>query len=232
MRSPLPAAAILSSALLLMVSAVGQAQSCLGAASFAAGPVRVGAGVDFTDGAKSYGVQLAFGSTSGPFGTAGLSAVDYDDVDEGGTIVSVAGGYALPLGPSRKAQFCPSVGFDWGSGPNFDTGAGVLELSFRTFSFGANLGAVATSTPTMDFVPFVGAHFVIARLTAEFDGATEREREDYGVVSLGAGFVLNRTLTIRPQLGFPVGVDEGDPSYGLAFAFNFGSAPGAARQRR
>ena len=46
------------------------AQRCRGASSFSAGTTRIGAGASFTDGAKSYGAQLAFGAVTGPFASA------------------------------------------------------------------------------------------------------------------------------------------------------------------
>jgi len=72
-------------------------QVCNGTASFSSGPVRVSAGGNFTDGVRSYGGQLAFGAERGPFASVGLSAVDYDQIDEGGTVVGISGGYAIPV---------------------------------------------------------------------------------------------------------------------------------------
>src|SRR5690606_19016431 len=98
------------------------------------------------DGAKTYGAQVALGSASGSFVTAGLSAVDYDDIDEGGTVVSIAGGYAVEVGTTPgAAQFCPLVGFDRQTGPNIATTLGTIEVSGRGFAFGGSIGGIASS---------------------------------------------------------------------------------------
>lgn len=226
-----PAVAVLSVLVSLLAASGLQAQACLGTAPFSSGAVRLGAGAEFTDGAKSYGVQLAVGARQGPFASGGLSAIDYDDVDEGGTIVGLSAGYAIDVGAAKKAQFCPLVGFDRQTGPNIDTGVGMLELSARAFSVGGTIGGAIVTTPTMDFVPFVGAAFVSQKVTAEFSGSTDSASDEFTIISLGAGFVLNRQLTIRPLLNFPVGLEDGDPSYGIALAFNFGSAPTSSHRR-
>lgn len=83
----------------------------------------------------------------------------------------------------------------------------------------------------MDFVPFVGGDYVTSKATVELGGSSDSFSEDYFLITVGAGFVVNKTLSIRPALGFPVGLENGDPSYGIAFAFNFGAAPRSALKK-
>jgi hypothetical protein len=40
---------------------------------------------------------------------------------------------------------------------------------------------------------------------------------------VGAGFVINRTLTLQPSAALPVGIDGAKPSFQLTFSLNFGS---------
>ena len=72
--------------LLTIPIAAADAQVCSGAASFASGPVRLGASLETTDGSKQYGGQLAFGKPAGPFAGVSIGRVDIEDSDESATI--------------------------------------------------------------------------------------------------------------------------------------------------
>jgi len=216
----------------LVAAGPASAQLCNGAASFANGPIRVGAGADFTDGSKAVGAQLAFGAKQGAFANVGLSAVNYDGVDERGTVVNVNGGYSMSLSKPGKAEFCPLVGFAWQSGPNVVTNFGTADVSARAFGFGGSIGGIVNSTPEFDFVPFASVSYFTSKGTISFNGTSQTSTQDYGEIGLGAGFVVNKVLTIRPAVTFPIGLDNGDPSYGIAFAYNFGSPARSVTPRR
>jgi hypothetical protein len=150
-------------------------------------PIRVGSGLQrecaileracpgqrrtgFTDGARSFGGQFAYGAERGPFASVSLSAVDYDDIDESGTVVGISGGYAIPVTPSRKVELCPAVGFSRQTGPNVATEFGTADYSGRTFGFGATIGAIASSSPTFYFVPSVGGAYNSSEATFKLAG--------------------------------------------------------------
>jgi len=128
------------------------------------------------------------------------------------------------VNPAKTVQFCPRAGLQYASGPDIDTGTGTLTTSAHAVSFGGALGGTVAMAPTFDFVPFVAASYVVERATAKLGGVSDSESEDYTEVDVGAGFVINKTLTLQPMVAIPVGLDGAKSAFQLAFTFNFGSA--------
>lgn len=199
------------------------AQTCQGAASYRSGPMRVGAGLEFQDGANTYGAAFGFGSPAGPFASVGLGRTEYKDIDGNGTNFAVSGGYAVDLDPTKTVQLCPLAGFVYQSGPDIDTGFGTASTSVHAFALGGSIGGSIPVSPTVAFVPFGGAEFDIAQAKVSFGGSSETNSENYTIVTLGAGFVFNRTLTIQPSVHIPMGLEGAKSSFGLAFGYNFGA---------
>ena len=202
------------------------AQTCLGTASFASGPARIGFGLDFSEDTKQYGAQIAFGKAAGPFAGASVALVDIDEVDDSGTAFELALGYSLSVSGKGSMEICPVAGFGYAS-VGVDEGGISVDLSERTLSAGFAIGGVASSSPTFKFIPSAMLAYVNAN--AKSEGFIEfDESEDFGLVSLAAGFVFNDRVTLRPNVAIPVGLDDSDPTYGIGISFNFGR-PSAAR---
>ena len=121
-------------------------------------------------------------------------------------------------------QFCPVASFAYQSGPNVQTPVGDISASAHAIGFGGSFGGIVPMSPTLDFVPFAGASFLASRVSASFGGTSESASKNYGEVNVGAGFVLNRTLTLQPSVSIPVGLEGAKTSFQIAFAFNFGSS--------
>jgi len=211
-------------ALLVFSATRMTAQTCAGLAPFSAGPVRLGAGLSSSEGVKGYGVNMAAGAKAGPYATATLTRIEYSDLDGNGTLVGVGAGYAIDVNPTRTVQFCPRAGLEYISGPDVDTGTGTITTSAHAVSFGGALGGTVPMAPTFDFVPFIAASYIVERATAKFGGVSESDSEDYTEVDVGAGFVINKALTLQPMVAIPVGLDGAKSAFQLAFTFNFGAA--------
>ena len=207
------------------------AQTCAGAASYASGPMSVGAGLTIQNQAKSYGAEFGLGSPSGPFGAVSLARTDYDNVQGGRTGFGVSGGYAVDMNPAKSVQFCPIAGFAYENGPSIPTGFGNVDITGHVIGFGGSFGGVATSTPTFAFVPFASASYMLARANGTFAGTRQSTSQDYEQTEIGAGFVLNRTLTIRPSVAFPIGLPGGKSTFQLGVGFNFGATTTTRRSR-
>lgn len=205
----------------VIVNAVG-AQTCVGTASFSAGTARIGAGAQFTDGAKAYGASLGAG-TANVFGKAGVSRTEYDDVSEGATVFDASVGASLDVNQQKTIQLCPLVGFSYQSGPDIETGFGTINLSAHTFAFGGSIGGTIPVSPGFDLVPFGGAAYQILKASGSFAGQSGSDSENYTLITVGAGFVINHIFTLQPTVNFPVGLDGGKSAYGIAFSLNFGS---------
>jgi hypothetical protein len=200
------------------------AQVCAGAASFASGPVRLGASLETSDGSKQYGGQLAFGKPAGPFAGVSIGRVDIDDSDESATSFGGEIGYSFSVAGKGSLEFCPIVGYGMASA-DIEEGGATADISTRSWSAGLMVGGVASSSPGLSILPSVGFAYVNQNLEIESDIVNFDESDDFGLLTLAAGFVFNEKVTVRPSFALPVGVDDSEPIFGIGFAFNFGSGP-------
>jgi hypothetical protein len=198
------------------------AQVCQGTAPFSAGSARVGAGMQFTDGAKAYGGGLAFGSSNSLFGSADVVRTQFDDVDASANGFNLLGGYSIAMNTSRTVQLCPIVGFAYQSGPDFDTGFGTVSGSVRAFAFGGSMGTTVPMSPTFDLVPFGGASYEMDHFSSTIGGVSGSSDHNTTIVQLGAGLVFNKVVTVQPSVAIPT-ESGAKPTYGISFAFNFGT---------
>jgi hypothetical protein len=190
-----------------------------------AGLVRAGATFATTDGGKAYGGHVAVGAPTGPFAAVGVARSTFDDVDADATAFSIGVGYAIEVSPTGHVQFCPQITHVRQSGPDLDTGFGIVKTSLRASEIGASLGGSVRVTPRLDFVPFAAAAYVATRGTLETEQGTEQaDTEDAGQLQLGGGFVLDRRLTLQPAVLIPLGTEGASSTFVLTLAWNFGPA--------
>jgi hypothetical protein len=197
------------------------AQTCVGMPAFSSGHMQVAAGADFTDGGSSFLGTFGYGTPRNFYGKAGLGTTSYDGLSGSSFDFSVGGGYQVPLHARRTAELCPVANLSIGSGPNDVFGSGV-NLSSRTFSFGASVGGLVGHSTQMQIVP--NASFQLANTHSTVDDGTTRASasESYGLLTLGTGFVFNARYSLNPSIGIPVGLDGSSASFGLSGAINFG----------
>lgn len=212
---------LLSLALPLLLGSKAAAQACAGMPSFSSGPMQMTAGGSFADGASSFGGTFGYGVPNGLYGKAGIGTTSYDAFDGSSFDFGVGGGYQIPLHTSRKAELCPIANLSFGSGPDDVLGSGV-DMSSRTFSFGAAIGALVGQSPQMQILP--NASFQFANTRAEIDDGTSSSSgsESYGLLTLGTGFVFNSRFSLNPSISLPVGLEGSDASFGLSGAIQFG----------
>jgi hypothetical protein len=201
-----------------------EAQVCQGTAALAAGPIRLGGDYTSGDGWKGYGLEMGVGAKDGVYAEANVSRSEFSDIDGSGKGVGLGAGYAINVNPAHTVQFCPLVSAAFQSGPDIDYGNSTIETSIRAFGFGGTLGGAVPVTSTLDLVPFAGALFVTERLSATLDGTSDSQSANSGLLDVGAGFVINKTLTLLPSVSVPFGIDGGKSSFELAISLNFGSA--------
>lgn len=229
--------------------ASAEAQVCSGAAPFSSGFLRfgigggrIGAGFGGADGEPSVGARVSVGATQGLFGSVGSSMVLYsrsnrfireglakqatDDASAGN--VSLAGGYAFSVSPSRRVQVCPMAGLSNQNGPLLYSDcrplpsggiscSGGADGSARALWFGGSVGGLARVTRDLAFVPFAAAAHVNSKITAGGRNVTD----SYLEFTVGVGLLYKR-LTLRPALSFPMGLEGGSGSLGIEFALNVG----------
>ena len=214
-------ALLLSLALPLMFAGKAAAQTCVGMPSFTSGKMQVTAGGSFADGASSFGGTFGYGVPKSFYGKAGLGTTSYDAFDGSSFDLNLGGGYQIPLATSRMAELCPVASLSIGSGPNDIAGTGV-DMSSRTFAFGAAVGALVGNSSQVRILP--NASFQFANTRLEIDDGTDSAAgsESYGLLTLGTGFVFNSRYSLNPSVSFPMGLDGADASFSLAGAIHFG----------
>jgi hypothetical protein len=197
------------------------AQTCVGMPSFSSGQMQIAAGGAFADGASSFGGTFGLGAPKGLYGKAGIGTTSYDGLNGSSTDFSIGGGYQVPLHSSRMAEVCPVANLSIGSGPNDVLGSGV-DLSSRTFAFGASVGGLVGHSTQMQILPNASFQFANSRATADDGSTSSSNSESYALLTLGTGFVFNSRFSLNPSLSFPIGLTGGDTQFGLMGAMNFG----------
>ncbi len=212
---------LLSLALPLMLGAKASAQTCVGMPSFASGQMQVAGGGSFADGSSGFAGTFGYGLPKSFYGKAGIGSTSYDALDGSSFDFGAAAGYQIPLESKRSAEVCPVASLSLGSGPN-GVGVSNLDMSSRTFAFGASLGALVGHSSKVQILPNAAFQFANTRNTID-DGTTSASgSESYGLLRLGTGFVFHSRFSVNPSISVPVGLDGGNTSFGLGGAVNFG----------
>jgi hypothetical protein len=221
---------LLLAASLSLVPAAVSAQRCMGGASFADRRAQVGADASFGTGARSVGGDIGVGGLAGPFASLGFGTAHDDDIDDDATLFGATAGVGLRLPPGQSAQLCPFISAQFLRGVQLETGE---RLSAQTFALGASVGMARSVTPVLEVVPFASAALLTQVTTFALPpfGAEAAATDNYYAVSLGAGLVLGKAITIRPSTTLTVAEGRTTPSYGLRFAFGFGAVPRRAPPR-
>ena len=218
MRRTIPLFTLLLSSVLCGNAA---AQTCVGMPSFASGQMQVAGGGQFADGANSFAGSFGYGMPKNVYGKASVGTTSYDGLEASSLDFGVAGGYQIALESKRTAEVCPVASLNFGRGPN-DVGGSGVDLSSRTFAFGASLGALVNHDATVQILPNASFQFANTRNTID-DGTTSASgSESYGLLTLGTGFVFHSRFSVNPSISIPVGLDGSSTSFGLGGALNFG----------
>jgi hypothetical protein len=219
-------------ALLAIVHSPAAAQTCLGLASFSRAPVQMTGTGQFTQRMNSFGAGIAYGLQSGVWGKASVATTSIDGIESHPLSLGASAGYQIPVGKAQQAQVCPNASFTVGNGP--DDAAADINGSSRQATVGVNVGTVlAGSNPRMKIVPTVGLSYAYLKNSAKDSTGTSlfEIADSYGLAQLGVGLVLNQTISVRPSVDIPLGLEGSDPTFGITLGYNFGSGPSASRRR-
>ena len=212
---------ILSLALPFYLTAQAAAQTCTGMPAFSSGHMQIAGGGNFADGMSSFGGTFGYGTPKSLYGKAGIGTTSYDALNGSSFDFSASGGYQIPLHAKQTAELCPVASLSVGSGPNDVLGSGV-NLSSRTFAFGASTGVILGTNPQLRFLPNASFQFANTRASADDGTTSSSDSQSYGLLTLGTGFVFNSRFSLNPSISLPIGLDGGDTSFGLMGAMNFG----------
>jgi hypothetical protein len=212
---------ILSLALPFYLTAQAAAQTCTGMPAFSSGHMQIAGGGQFADGANSFGGTFGYGTPKSLYGKAGIGTTSYDAFNGSSFDLNLGGGYQIPLQASRTTELCPIASVSLGSGPKDVLGSGV-DLSSRTFAFGASVGAVLGRNSQLRILPNAAFQFANTRATVDDGTSSASDSQSYGLLTLATGFVFNSRFSLNPSINVPVGLDGASTSFGLMGAMNFG----------
>lgn len=206
-----------------VLSTKAAAQTCVGMPAFTKSQsMQLSGGAQFADGANSFGGTFGYGAPKGLFGKAGIGTTSYDGPGGSSFDLNLGGGYQVPLQTKRTAELCPIANVSLGWGPNNVAGSGI-DMSSRTFAFGAATGVILGRNPKLRFVPNASLQFANTRLSVDNGTTSVSGSESYGLLTLGTGFLFNSRFSLNPSINIPMGLDGGNTTFGVMAAYNFGS---------
>lgn len=174
--------------------------------------------------------SLTVGSLSGPFGSVGGGTARGDDFIDAATMFTATAGAGFPLRSTSRTQFCPFIAALLINGMHSNSPVRVGDniypthrLSSQAYGLGATVGSALSAVTAFELVPFVSAA-VIGRTTTIYfpSGPTHTEGDHYYAVSLGAGAVVERLLTLRPAMTLSLAEGRATVSYGVRVSISFG----------
>jgi hypothetical protein len=202
-------------ALLGLVRAPAVAQTCVGLASYSSGPLQVaghGAAIVSDLGAHQVGASIGYGRPGGVFADAAVATTSVTGTNAS-LDFAVDAGYQVQVG---QAQICPVAALGLSNGPDTD-GMGV-DGSTRSATVGLALGT-AIGVQRVQVVPTAG--FTLEYSRRKYQDASGSSSDAYGVAHMGIGLVFN-SVSLRPSVDVPVGLEGSDPALGLTIGLNFG----------
>ena len=203
---------------MLVVSTIpAEAQLCAGAPSFRNNPLQVGASALFRGGAQGVGGSFAAGGES-LFAAAGVSVVNFDDVDSSATTVSGTIGVDLQADDNARVFLCPIGQVAFTAGPDF----GPVDVSTITLTGGVRVGVIASQNDTLTVIPTFGLFAVHSRVTAEAGGSDNTVSDPSGLASVGAGLLFNRNVTLIPEVLVPFSAGDGDALLSIKVLYSLG----------
>lgn len=222
---------VISLALLAIVCAPAVAQTCQGLASFSTGQMQTTGNLTFGNGMNSFGATFAYGQTAGAFGGISIGTTSIDAFNGSSFDVGLAGGYQMTTGKTRKIHLCPVANLGLGMGPKNVGGSGV-DMSSTTGGMGLALGTTLPGGPRMQIIPTGGLGVEYLKVKADNGTTTSSASDTYGVMNLGAGFIFNSQIAVRPEISIPLGLNGGETTFGLTVGYNFGNKGAPAGRRR
>jgi hypothetical protein len=203
--------------LVFLSAGSAEAQLCAGAPSFRDNRFQAGVTAALRDGAQGVGGSFGGGGED-IFAVAGVSVLNFSDVDSSATSVSGTIGADLQADQGGRVFVCPLGQIAFGVGPDI----GPVDVSTLTLSGGGSVGVVASQTDALTVVPTFGLFAVHTRLTAEVGGSETTDSDPSGLASVGVGLIFNRNVAIVPEMLVPFSAGNGDAIFSIQFLFNFG----------
>jgi hypothetical protein len=208
--------ALLAAAVSAATTTAAFAQTCLGFAPFANGPLRVAGDLALADHANTFGASVAFGSEKpGLFAGASLSGTRIDNVDETAKNLGLSGGFSIPLVSLPGTELCPVADYvhTWGPGDDF---------SGNSIALGGSIGHAFPASPTLTLVPFADLRWIHQSVSIDTPVGDANGSDNFGSLTLGSGIMFSKTLTLRPAVAIPIAQSGASSVFLLSLGFSLG----------
>lgn len=227
------AAVVLAAGLSIAGAGAAGAQTCLGYAPFANGPARVNGDLILGDrildaNGNTYGAGIAVGGSQAPvFGGATVSGTRLDGLDGTARNLGVSGGFRIPLVSHPGTELCPIGEFVHTWGPAFPVTsngipAGVGHSLSNAVSLGGAMGHPFVANPSVTLVPFADVRWVHVSARGWSPIDTSTAYDSYGSVTLGAGIMFSKTVTLRPAVAIPIAANDASSVFLISIGFSLG----------
>ena len=200
-----------------------QAQTCQGLASFSSSPLQLTGEASLTGESSAFGGGLAYGLPHGPFAEASVAHRMHESFEASSIDVSASAGYDFSFGKASLLHLCPIAGVGAQLGPNNSFNSRV-ERSRRSAQLGLSFGAELGPQRRWNVIPTLALSYALQRDQAKDAAGAVLFRIDdtYALAQLGLGLVFKSTLSLRPSIDLPLGLEGGEPSVGLTVGYSLG----------
>jgi hypothetical protein len=210
-----------ASALLVMILLAARpanAQLCAGNPSYTNQPYQAALTAAFTEDAHGIGGEFGAGGES-IFASAGVSVINFRNLDALSTQISALVGADLPADQNRTVFVCPAASIGFSVGPD----VGAVDISTISLGAGGSVGVVASQMDQLTIVPTFGLAVIYNRITADFGGIDSTASDGSGRATVGVGFIFGQNVGITPAIVIPFSAEgEADSIFSLRLSFGFG----------
>ena len=84
------------------------------------------------------------------------------------------------------------------------------------------MGAAVVATPTLDVVPFADLRWLYSHGTSEYNGDRSSGSGHASVLTMGAGFVFSKKITVRPGIEIPTSYAVGVSAFAISLGYSLG----------
>src|SRR5919107_579728 len=200
-----------------------QAQTCQGLASFSSSPFQLIGEASLTGESSAFGGGIAYGLRHGPLAEAAVSRRVHENFEGSSVDVAATAGYDFSFGKASLLHLCPIAAVGAQLGPNNAFNSGV-ERSRRSAQLGLSFGAELAPQRRWNVIPTLALSYALQRDQAEDAAGAVLFRIDgaYALAQLGMGLVFKSTLSLRPSIDLPLGLEGGEPTVGLTVGYSLG----------
>lgn len=211
--------ACVTTVMLVFVAAAdtAEAQLCAGNPSFANQPYQAAVTAAFTEGAHGVGGEFGAGGEA-LFASAGVSVINYRDLDALATQVSLGAGTEFALEQQPNMFVCPLASVSFGVGPD----VGAFDVSTINLGVGGSLGLIASQTGSLMVVPTFGLAAIFSRVTVENPGGEFTDSDGSGRAFIGVGFIFDQNIGITPAVVIPFSASNADPIFQIRLSLALG----------